>query len=352
MTATVHTSISKPKKVSRAYQEAIDGGAPDIDVSLLPNLTDLSADSLTDNVIAINSLCENPRLKFVMERLVKHLHAFTKEVGLTTEEWMTAIEFLTKTGQTCSDIRQEFILLSDIFGLSALVDTLNNPKPAGATEVTVLGPFETNDCKDIPMGQSIASEGKGEPMWVSGRVTDMQGKGVGGCVIETWETDEEGFYDTQYEGRVEPDCRGKITTAPDGTYEFQAVLPVIYPIPSDGPVGALLRKLNRHVFRPSHLHMTFTKPGFEHLVTALYFPGDKYLSSDAVFGVKSSLVTEVTEIHDDELAKKRGFKSGPFYDLHRDFVILTTEEAEVEKRKTLAPYYASIEGRLAELQLD
>jgi protocatechuate 3,4-dioxygenase beta subunit len=126
------------------------------------------------------------------------------------------IEFLTATGKICSDIRQEFILLSDIFGLSALVDTLNHPKPAGATEATVLGPFFTEDSHDIPAGGSIASEGKGEYMFVTGRVTNLQGKPVAGCKIETWETDEDGLYDTQYEGRTEPDCRGRLTTDKEG----------------------------------------------------------------------------------------------------------------------------------------
>ncbi|KAM0756153.1 Intradiol ring-cleavage dioxygenase [Meredithblackwellia eburnea MCA 4105] len=337
--------VKPPKKIGKAVQDALDRGAPNIDLKKLPNLTDLSADNLMENVIAINSLCEDDRLKFVIEKLTRHIHDFTKEVGLTTEEWFAGIHFLTKTGQICTDIRQEFILLSDIFGLSALVDTLNHPKPAGtlATESTVLGPFFTEDAADIPIGDSIASEGKGEYMYVSGKVTDLQDNGIAGCVIETWETDDEGLYDTQYICRDKPDCRGRITTAADGTYSFRAVLPVPYPIPNDGPVGKLLRRLNRHVFRPSHLHMTFTAPGFEHLITSLYFRGDEYLTSDAVFGVKSSLICDVEEIWDEDKAKSLGFLQAPFFKCDRDFVLITTEEAEIEKRKSLASYYATLQ---------
>ncbi|KAI5475347.1 catechol dioxygenase [Pseudohyphozyma bogoriensis] len=334
----------KPKKVGKAIQMALDSGAPNVDLSKLPNLTDLSADSLCDNVIAINSLCENPRLKFVFEKLVTHVHQFAKEVSLTTEEWMAAIQFLTATGQICTDIRQEFILLSDILGLSALVDTMNHPVPEGATESTVLGPFFTEDAKDIPNGGSIASEGKGEYMFVKGRVTDLRGNGIAGCKIETWETDDEGLYDTQYEGRDGPDCRGRITTDADGYYWFRGVRPVAYPIPNDGPVGKLLRQLSRHVFRPAHLHMLFEAPGYESLITSLYPTGsDPYIKSDAVFGVKSSLLIDYEEVTDEEEAKRCGFPHGPFGLLKRDFVLITTEEAEVEKRKSLANYYASLQ---------
>ncbi|KAL8283692.1 hypothetical protein RQP46_005487 [Phenoliferia psychrophenolica] len=326
------TSASAPaqKKVGKAVLDALARGAPNVDLALLPNLTDLSAETLTENVIKINSLCEDQRLKFVMEKAVTHLHAFAKEVGLTTEEWMKAIQFLTATGQICTDIRQEFILLSDILGLSALVDTLNHPVPVGsnATEATVLGPFFTEDSHDIPNGESIASEGKGEYMFVQGRVLDLEGKGVAGCTIETWETDEDGLYDTQYEGRSAPDCRGRITTDKDGKYCYRAVLPVAYPIPND-----------------AHLHMQFAAKGFEPLTTALYFTGDVYLKSDAVFGVKSSLVVDVKEITDEASAKALGFPHAPYYLLDRDFVLITVEQAEVEKKKSLANYYASLQAK-------
>ncbi|KAK4705464.1 hypothetical protein P7C70_g735, partial [Phenoliferia sp. Uapishka_3] len=366
MSSADASTTKPPRKVGKAIADAIARGAPNVELSRLPDLTDMTAETLTENVIKINSLCEDPRLKFVMERAVTHLHAFAKEVGLTTEEWMATIQFLTATGKICSDIRQEFILLSDILGLSALVDTMNHPVPAGseATEATVLGPFFTEDSHDIPAGESIASEGKGEYMYVQGYVKDLQGKGIEGCTVETWETDEDGeyilkelrsgprmtlsssgLYDTQYDGRSQPDCRGRLTTDKDGKYCYRAVLPVAYPIPNDGPVGTFLRKLNRHVFRPAHLHMQFAAKGFEPLTTALYFTGDDYLKSDAVFGVKSSLVCDVKEITDEASAKALGFRHAPYYLLDRDFVLITTEEAEIEKRKSLANYYASLQAK-------
>ncbi|GAA6004384.1 hypothetical protein JCM10207_000696 [Rhodosporidiobolus poonsookiae] len=329
--------------VGKAVNLAIEAGAPNIDLALLPNLSDMSPDSITQNVHAINSLCENPRQKFVFEKLVTHVHDFAREVSLTTDEWMTAIQFLTATGKICSDIRQEFILLSDALGLSALVDAMNHPTAPPATEGTVLGPFFTEDAKDLTSGESIASEGKGEYMFCEGRVLDIQGNPVPNCTIETWETDDEGLYDTQYDGRTEPDCRGRLTTDANGYYSYRAILPTPYPIPNDGPVGKLLKTLNRHVFRPAHLHMMFVAEGYEQLITALYFKGDPYLQSDAVFGVKTSLVVDPTYVEDEAEAKKRGFPHGPYHHLQKDYVLLTTAQAEEQKRKSLANYYASIQ---------
>ncbi|KAK4055138.1 hypothetical protein OIV83_000418 [Microbotryomycetes sp. JL201] len=339
--------MSHSKKVGKAVQEALDRGVGDIDLSQLPNLTDMSAESITENVHAINSLCKNQRLRFLMRHLVDHLHTFTREVGLTTEEWMTAIQFLTATGQICTDIRQEFILLSDVLGLSALVDTLNHPKPnQGASEATVLGPFHTEDAHDFANGDSIASEGKGEYMYVKGRVTDMQGRPVANCMIETWETDDEGLYDTQYADRNGPDCRGKVYTDVDGYYAFRCVRPVPYPIPNDGPVGKLLTHLHRHVFRPAHLHFWFRPPSeYEELITAVYLKGDPYLQSDAVFGVKTSLVVDPIEVADDAQARELGFKSAPFHLLERNWVLITKEEAEKEKQKSLKAYYESLQTK-------
>ncbi|GAA5826938.1 hypothetical protein JCM11251_002170 [Rhodosporidiobolus azoricus] len=331
-------------KIGKAVQTAIDNGAPNIDLARLPNLTDMSPENITANVHAINSLCPNPRQKFVFDKLVSHLHDFAREVSLTTEEWMTAIQFLTATGQICSDIRQEFILLSDALGLSALVDAMNHPTAPPATEGTVLGPFFTEDAKDLSAGDSIASEGKGEYMFCEGRVLDVNGKPVPNCTIETWETDDDGLYDTQYEGRTEPDCRGRLKTDENGYYHYRAVLPTPYPIPNDGPVGKLLRSLNRHVFRPAHLHMMFVADGFETLITALYFKGDPYLHSDAVFGVKSSLIVDPIYVQDEAKTKALGFKNGSsYYHLEKDYVLLSTAQAEEQKKKSLANYYASLQ---------
>ncbi|KAM0793550.1 hypothetical protein ACM66B_000987 [Microbotryomycetes sp. NB124-2] len=334
------------KKVGKAVQEALDRGVGDIDLSQLPNLTDMSAESITNNVHAINSLCKDQRLKFVIERLVNHLHDFAREVGLTTDEWMAGIQFLTATGQICSDIRQEFILLSDALGLSALVDNLNHPKPEAASESTVLGPFHTEDAHQLANGDSIASEGKGEYMYVKGRVTDTQGRPVANCTIETWETDDEGLYDTQYADRDGPDCRGKVITDTEGNYSFRCVRPVPYPIPNDGPVGKLLTQLHRHVFRPAHLHFWFKPPSeYEELITAVYLKGDPYLQSDAVFGVKTSLVVDPVQVNDEAQAQELGFKAAPFHLLERNWILITKSEADREKQKSLAAYYESIQKK-------
>ncbi|KAF7309404.1 Intradiol RING-cleavage dioxygenase [Mycena indigotica] len=264
-----------------------------IDLTKLPKTLDMTAETITENVHVMNQNCQNERLKFIFKHLIDHLHDFVRETSLTTEEWMTALEFLTKTGQKCTDIRQEFILLSDTLGVSSLVDDMNHAKPPGATEATVLGPFFTDDALHFENGESIASEGKGDYMWVEGRVLDMEGNPIPNVLIDTWETDGNGLYDNQYSQRGGPDCRGQVTTTNKGEFSFRAVVPVSYPIPSDGPVGGLVQALGRHVFRPAHLHMMLQADGYEKLVTALYFKGDPYLYSDVVFGVKSSLVVRI-----------------------------------------------------------
>ncbi|RDB27606.1 Hydroxyquinol 1,2-dioxygenase [Hypsizygus marmoreus] len=298
-----------------------------IDLSKLPKSMDMSAESITANVHAINSYCPDERMKFVFKSLVTHLHDFVRETSLTSEEWMTAIQFLTQTGKMCSDIRQEFILLSDALGVSTLVDTINNAKPPTATEATVLGPFYTEDALEVANGDSIASEGKGDYMFVEGRVLDTKGNPIAGAIIDTWETDGDGLYDTQYSNREKPDCRGRLFSGEDGSYSFRAVVPVPYPIPSDGTVGGLLKKLGRHVFRPAHLHIMIEAPGFEKLTTALYMEGDPYLMSDAVFGVRTSLIVKPELVDDKAITKARGFKEDkPHAYLKQDFVLATPEE--------------------------
>lgn len=179
-------------------------------------------------------------------------------------------------------------------------------------------------------------------MLVKGRVTDLNGKGIAHCLIETWETDEDGFYDTQY-AEYEQDCRGRLYTDDDGNYAFRCVKPVAYPIPNDGPVGQLLRSMGRHVFRPSHLHMMFHAKGFVELITSLYFKGDIFITSDAVFGVKSSLITDPKKVEDAEAAKKYGFKSKEFWELQKDFVLVTPEENKEQKAINDAELKKSVE---------
>ncbi|EWC47434.1 hypothetical protein DRE_00402 [Drechslerella stenobrocha 248] len=297
----------------------------------VPPMKDLTDENITPNVHIINSQCPDTRLKFLLTSLVTHLHDFARETQLTTEEWMAAIQFLTAVGQKCDDIRQEFILLSDTLGLSVLVDGMSHPKPPGATEGTVLGPFHTHDAEHFEIGDNICSPGKGEPMLVLCTVKDTAGNAVEGVTVDVWETDDTGHYDTQYPGRTTPDCRGVLTSGADGI-SFKCIKPVPYPIPSDGPVGKMLATLKRHCYRPAHLHFKFKKDGYDELITALYLRGDPYETSDAVFGVKSSLIAELDSITDPEMADKHGMKAGDHL-LRWDFVLITDRESEELKAK-------------------
>jgi catechol 1,2-dioxygenase len=241
----------------------------------------------------------NPRLVEVMACLVKHLHAFAKEVHLTQAEWEVGIDFLTKTGQMCSAERQEFILLSDTLGFSMLVDAINNRRPEGATENTVLGPFHVEDAPHRAMGETITLDGKGEPCLYEGRVVGLDGAPVAGATVDVWSDNAEGYYDVQQPG-VQPrgNNRGVFTTGADGAYRFVGIKPTSYPIPDDGPVGKMLGHLGRHPYRPAHMHFMVSAPGFQKLVTHTFVGDDAYLESDAVFGVKRSLVAPFELVED------------------------------------------------------
>lgn len=233
----------------------------------------------------------DPRLATVMESLVRHLHGFVTEVSLTQQEWDYAIGFLTRTGQICSDERQEFILLSDVLGVSMLVDAINNRRPRGATENTVFGPFHVEGAPIRQMGDTISLDGKGESCLFEGRVLDLDGNPVEGATVDVWSDNADGFYDVQQPG-IQPkwNNRGRFVTGPDGRYSFVGIKPVSYPIPDDGPVGQMLAHLGRHPYRPAHMHYLVTAPGYQRLVTHTFVGGDEYLTSDAVFGVKDTLV--------------------------------------------------------------
>jgi protocatechuate 3,4-dioxygenase beta subunit len=237
--------------------------------------------------------CDDPRLREIVTALIRHLHAFVRETKLRPEEWMTGIDFLTRTGQKCDAIRQEFILLSDVLGVSMTVDDVaHEGAPPNVTESSALGPFYTDDAPEIAEGDTIARSGKGEPVQVRGRVLDVRGKPIARALVEAWETDGEGLYDTQYANRAEPDYRGRLRTLADGTFSFVAVKPVSYSIPTDGPAGEMLRATRRGTMRPAHLHLKIGAPGFRPVATSIYSAGDPYLFHDAVFGAKTSLVEE------------------------------------------------------------
>lgn len=231
------------------------------------------------------------RLAIVMSSLVRHLHDFIKDVGLTQQEWEYGIDFLTRTGQICSGERQEFILLSDTLGVSMLVDAINNRRPEPATESTVFGPFHVADAPIRALGDTISLDGKGESCLFEGRVLDLNGTPIEGATVDVWCDNADGFYDVQQPG-IQPkwNNRGRFVTSADGAYAFRGVKPVSYPIPDDGPVGQMLGHLGRHPYRPAHMHYLITAPGFQKLVTHTFVGGDDYLASDAVFGVKDTLI--------------------------------------------------------------
>lgn len=241
----------------------------------------------------------NPRLREVMDSLVRHLHAFVTDVHLTQPEWEFAIDFLTRTGQICSDERQEFILLSDTLGVSMLVDAINHRRPAGATENTVLGPFHVVGAPTLEMGAQITLDGKGESCLFEGRVVDIEGNPVAGAHLDVWSDNPDGFYDVQQPG-IQPkwNNRGIFTTGEDGRYRFIGIKPVSYPIPHDGPVGKMLAALGRHPYRPAHMHFIVTADGFEKVVTHTFVGDDSYITSDAVFGVKETLVAPFERVDD------------------------------------------------------
>ncbi|MGW1025613.1 dioxygenase family protein [Streptomyces sp. NPDC002577] len=246
-------------------------------------------EDLVRTVLASFDNTRDPRLRELTQALVRHLHAFIREVRLTEAEWQQAIDILTATGHITTDRRQEFVLLSDVLGASMQTINVNNEAYADATEATVFGPFFVEESPEIPKGGDIAGGASGEPCWVEGTVTDTDGKPVSGARLEVWEADADGFYDVQYDDdRVAG--RAHLFTDEDGTFAFWGVTPVPYPIPHDGPVGALLDRTGRSPMRAAHLHFLATAPGLRTLVTHIFVEGDQLLGADAVFGVKESLV--------------------------------------------------------------
>jgi catechol 1,2-dioxygenase len=258
-----------------------------------------SEETSVETVNARMGAATTPRMAEVMSCLVKHLHAFAKEIHLTQAEWETGVEFLTKTGQICSGERQEFILLSDVLGFSMLVDAINNRRPAGATENTVFGPFHVENAPIRAMGENISLDGKGESCLFEGKVLDLHGNPIDGACVDVWSDNADGFYDVQ-QPDIQPkwNNRGRFITGRDGSYAFRGIKPTSYPIPDDGPVGKMLDQMGRHPYRPAHMHFLVTAPGFQKLVTHTFVGDDAYLDSDAVFGVKQTLIAPFERLED------------------------------------------------------
>jgi hydroxyquinol 1,2-dioxygenase len=249
--------------------------------------------NITEAVVARLADCKDVRLKQVMASLVRHLHGFVREVRLSEAEWAQAIAFLTATGQQCDDRRQEFILLSDVLGVSMLTVAMNQSRPAGATEATVFGPFHVDDAPRCDHGADIAPGAPGEPLEVDIDVVDLQGRPIAGAEVDTWQADDDGLYDVQRpELGATRRARGVFYTDAQGKVRFRSVLPTAYPVPTDGPVGQLLLATGRHPWRPAHIHFRIRAPGHATLITHLFRAGDPYLDSDVVFGVRSSLIAD------------------------------------------------------------
>ena len=258
------------------------------------------------------------RLKIVTASLIRHLHDFVRDVELTEPEWRFAIDFLTRTGQKCDDKRQEFILLSDTLGVSMLVDAINHRKQGSETESTVFGPFYRPGAQSLPYGGSIQGLHGGETAVMMGRVVDAKGAPIAGATLDVWETDENGFYDSQIGDGL--NLRGLFTTNANGEYKFFGIKPVPYPIPDDGPVGQMLKATGRHPWRPAHVHMIVSAPGYLPVTTHVFAKGGKYLDSDAVFGVKDSLIVDFKHMKSGTGAAAHGI-AAPYYLVEFDFVL-------------------------------
>lgn len=282
---------------------------------------DASETAVTEEAVGSLGAGTDPRLRELLTGLIRHLHDFARETRLTQEEWERAIGFLTATGQTCTDTRQEFILLSDVLGLSMLVETLNADRGPGATESTVLGPFHMTESPVRELGADIDLVGSGEPCVVSGRVLSQDGTPLPGAVLDVWQADTDGFYDVQQPDLQPPgNGRGLFTADAAGRFWFRTCVPSPYPIPTDGPVGDLLRATGRHPYRPAHIHFIATAEGHAPVTTHIFVAGSDYLDSDAVFAVKSSLVEDFAQTDDPSLAREFGIPN-PFRHARFDLVL-------------------------------
>lgn len=290
-----------------------------------PHLPPFTEEASADIVAESFAGAGDPRLREVLRSLVAHLHGFIKDVQLSEAEWLAAIEFLTATGQKSTAVRQEFILLSDVLGVSMLVETLNHRASGGSTERTVLGPFHMVESPPRELGAEIALDGKGEPCLVTGRVTGPEGTGLAGATIDIWQANDEGFYDVQQPGiQPESNLRGLFTADRDGRFSFRTIVPKYYPLPTDGPVGRLLAATGRHPYRPAHIHFLVTAPGHRPVTTHLFVANTPYIDSDAVFGVKDSLVREFPVVDDAARAAEVGLPN-PFRTVHFDLALLADD---------------------------
>ena len=255
-------------------------------------MRNLNQHNITDAVLASFANTPDPRLKEIISSLIKHLHDFARDVKLTEEEWFKGIQYLTATGHKCTGTRQEFILLSDVLGLSMLTIAMNQDQPSGCTEATVFGPFFLEEAPRYELGADVSNGAKGAPCWVEGRILGLGGEPIANATINVWQADDDGLYDVQYEDLGHSQARGILKSDAEGRYCFKTIVAEPYPIPTDGPVGVLLNATKRHPWRPAHLHFMVEAPGYQRLITHVFRDKDGYLDSDAVFGVRQSLIAD------------------------------------------------------------
>jgi hydroxyquinol 1,2-dioxygenase len=295
-------------------------------------MRNLSEFTITDAVLQRLTGAKTQRARQISEALVRHLHAFVREIEPTQSEWETAIDFLTRTGQMCDHKRQEFILLSDTLGVSMLVDAINHRTPQAATETTVLGPFFVKDAPEHASGADISGGVGGDPMLVTGSVVDAHGTPLVGAIVDVWHSDGDGYYDVQHLDT--PAMRGRFRTDQSGRFWFWSIKPAAYPVPHDGPVGEMLEVQGRHPWRPAHVHFMIGAADCEPLVTHVFVAGDPYLDSDVVFGVKDSLIREFTHQQGGTTAVGQCVER-PYFHLHYDFA-LKSRTAAVDERMAAA----------------
>jgi hydroxyquinol 1,2-dioxygenase len=276
------------------------------------NLTDIALERWKD--------IPDPRLRQIMQSLIKHLHGFVRDIEPTEAEWAVAIDWLTRTGQMCSQKRQEFILTSDVLGVSMLVDAINHRRPTGATPSTVEGPFHVPNAPPIANGGDMAAGAPGIPCFVTGTVRGLAGEPVGGAVLDLWQTDGEGLYEDQRDTEG-PYMRGLYRSQPDGSYVIRTVAPIAYTIPMDGTVGELMNRTNISHMRPAHIHFALTAPGYHGCVTHLFQQGDDFIETDVVYGVKEPLIVEFVEKPAGSKAPSGETLTTPFYEVKYDFVL-------------------------------
>jgi hydroxyquinol 1,2-dioxygenase len=280
--------------------------------------------NLTDVVLERWRAVPDPRLRQVMQSLIKHLHAFVRDVEPTGAEWYTAVDFLTRIGQTCDAKRQEFILFSDVTGVSMLVDAINHRMDSAATPTTVEGPFHVADAPEIPDGGDMAAGAPGIPCFITGTVKGLDGKPVAGAALDMWSTDGEGLYEAQRDV-AGPYMRGVYHTRADGSYAVRTVAPIGYSIPMDGPIGALFTRTEISEMRPAHIHFCIEAPGYRRVVTHLFDRGCQYIETDVVYGVKERLIVDFVE-NPPGVAPNGETVDTKFYTIKYDFVLQPVAE--------------------------